>query len=117
MQKTLKFDEIKKTYYEEMRKIDGPMINYPWEKPDYYAAFLAQFYYFLVHATRLLCLSGARFSVKEDALHLFCLDHCQEEKNHELLALNDLKHLGYDIKDFPESPNIAQMYQSQYYLI
>jgi thiaminase len=93
-------------------------LDLPWEDKNFYANWLAQSYYFLCHATRLLCVAGARFDVHEnEPLHLRCLEHSRQEMRHEKLAMKDLKELGFPISDFAQLPMAAQLYQSQYYLI
>ncbi|WP_406699891.1 iron-containing redox enzyme family protein [Singulisphaera sp. Ch08] len=63
-------------------------------------------------------MAAAHCSLDVDRrLHLACMEHAQDEKNHEQLALNDLEQLGYSLDAFPELPDTAQLYQSQYYLI
>ncbi len=89
----------------------------PWESPVFYANWVGQFYYFVAHATRLLCAAGARLGIDQDVAHIRFLDHCQEEKHHEKLLLKDLEGLKTSLADHVEHPLTAQLYQSQYYLV
>ncbi len=100
-----------------MTRLDQIVARAPFDDANYYADWLGQFFYFVAHATRLLAASAARLPFNRDTLHIRFIDHCQEEKHHEKLILEDLKALGYNIEDIPELPITAQLYQSQYYLI
>lgn len=110
-------NELKQAYQQAMERADGPMNTLNWESKEEYGDWMAQMYYFLCHATRLLCASGARLTMKDDAIHMRMIDHCQQEKTHERMAIRDLAALGYKFTDFPEYPATATVYQSQYYLI
>ncbi|MBX2986969.1 MAG: iron-containing redox enzyme family protein [Bdellovibrionaceae bacterium] len=110
-------DQLFTTHDELLTTLDRIFKDSPWEDPRFYAQWCGQFFYFVAHATRLLAASAARLDLTNDPLHIRFLDHCQEEKHHEQLFLNDLKALGYRIEDLPEFPMTAQLYQSQYYLI
>lgn len=110
-------DKLFFAHDEMMERLEAISKDTPWENPEFYAQWCGQFYYFVCHATRMLAAAAARFPVDRDVLHWRFLDHCQEEKHHENLFLDDLKNMGRSIKEFPESPLTAQMYQSQYYLI
>ncbi|MBN8553883.1 MAG: iron-containing redox enzyme family protein [Deltaproteobacteria bacterium] len=109
--------KIKEAFNREMVLLQKIYNKFPWQNREAYARWLAQTYHFVCHSTRLLSLSAARFSLSQNKFHLRCLDHMKEERSHEILALNDLKHLGYPISQFPESSMTSAFYQSQYYLI
>lgn len=110
-------EELKTIYKEAMARLDGPSANLVWEDKHQYGHWLAQMYYFLCHATRLLSASAARLTIENDDIHMRMINHCQQEKTHERQALRDLKALGLSHTEFPEHPGAAIMYQSQYYLI
>lgn len=91
--------------------------NYPWDNKFAYAEFLAQTYYYVCHSTKLLFAAAVRFSPEDQSLYNRFIEHSGEENAHELLALGDLKKLGFDIKDFPELPQTRTMYEIQYHKI
>ena len=109
--------KIKQSFDREMILLQKIYKRFPWQNKEAYARWLAQTYHFVCHSTRLLSLSAARFSLLQNKFHLRCLDHMKEERSHEILALQDLKNLGYPISQFPESSMTSAFYQSQYYLI
>jgi thiaminase len=101
----------------KMKEQGRLMDAFPWQSREVYAEWIAQTYHFVCHSTRLLALSASRFSVAEDAFHLRFLEHLREEKNHDKLALSDLRALGHDISDHPEQPETRAFWQGQYYLV
>lgn len=104
-------------FKEEIKKLGVLMVESPWHNKDFYAAWLAQTYYFAKDTTRLLMLCGARVSREHQKLHFRFIEHAAEEKGHESLLLRDLKNLGFQIDDIEEFPSAAGFYQSQYYWI
>jgi thiaminase len=101
----------------ELKQVSKNVQAFPWNSADAYAAWLAQTYYYVSHSTRLLALSAALFPLNANQLHRRFLQHTREESAHEVLAERDLKALGYSLKDFPEFPETAAFYQTQYYQI
>lgn len=116
-QESAAFKKLLAAHEEVMETLNVVSRQAPWEDREFYANWVGQFYYFVAHATRLLAASAARLTMDRDALHIRFLDHCQEEKHHEKLLLKDLEEMGRSIDEFPESPTVAHLYQSQYYLI
>ncbi|HEY4012269.1 MAG TPA: iron-containing redox enzyme family protein [Polyangiaceae bacterium] len=96
-------------------EIDG----FPWTDRAAYADWLAQTYYYVSHSTRLLASAAARFGLDAagNALHNRFAAHMSEEKKHELLALHDIKHLGYSLDRLPERPAARMFYEPQYFKI
>ncbi len=94
----------------ELRKTD-------WSNPGIYANWLAQTYYHICHSTRLLAAASSRFYVTNDKYHLQTIHHAKEEKSHEKVVLNDLKHMKYSIDTFSELTSAKNLYRSAYYLI
>ena len=95
-----------------------PMISeMPWEDRNVYAHWLAQTWHFVKESTRLLNLCGAHMSQPMEDMHNRFIDHAKEEQGHAASLLRDLKQLGYTVEEFPEEPETAVFYQSQYYLI
>ncbi len=97
--------------------IENTLVDFPWDKKECYAAYLAQSYYFVCHSIPLLCASASRFSEEHLASRNRFIKHMSEEHNHQLLALRDLKSLGYDIENFSELPATKMLYESMYYKV
>jgi hypothetical protein len=93
--------------------------QFPWEERAAYADWLAQTYYYVRHSTRLLAAAAARFAIdaRGNALHHRFAAHMAEEKQHEKLALHDIKELGFSIDDLPERSSTRFFYEAQYYKI
>lgn len=102
---------------EELKKTRDLMLGFPWEDKLAYAEWLAQTYYMVNHSTRLVALAGAYAPLERNTLHARFVDHSKEERGHQLIAISDIKNLGYDVKDFPCLLPSACMYQVQYYWI
>lgn len=81
-----------------------------------YANWVAQQYYIVRHSTPLLALSAGR-SIDNNAYHMRCIHHLNEEKGHDKMLLQDLKSLGFSTKDFSELCSTQAYYQAQYYWI
>ncbi|HMN69454.1 MAG TPA: hypothetical protein PKC28_13010 [Bdellovibrionales bacterium] len=113
----LKSPELAATYETVMADIYRQIDVFPWHDPHAYAAWLAQSFHMTKYTTRVAALTAGSFSLEEDALHVKGLSHVREELGHEHLALNDLKHMGFKVKDFPEFLQCRLMIQSQYYFI
>lgn len=89
-----------------------------WKNKNFYADYIAQTFHYVKHSTRLLALSASRLNYEEEqAYHLRFISHLKEESNHEKLALNDLKHLGFQIEDMPELSSTRLFYEPQYYKV
>ncbi|MDB5036699.1 MAG: hypothetical protein JWQ35_227 [Bacteriovoracaceae bacterium] len=108
---------LRLTFENEMKAIETIYDSFPWSNKIAYGNWLAQTYYFVCHSTRLLATAAARFNFQQNKLHLRCIDHMKEERSHEILASQDLKHLGLSIDQFPELPVTSAFYQTQYFLI
>lgn len=98
-------------------QIFADLDGFPWHEKHVYANWLAQTYYFVRHATRLLTYAAARCKFNEEELHQALIKGAREENKHELLALNDLAKLGLNIEDFPELPETAAYHQTLYFAI
>lgn len=108
---------VKKMFQDEMNEVQKMIVNMNWQDPEFYAEWLAQTYYFVCHSTRIIATAGVKFPITRNALHNKFLQHACEEKNHEILAIKDLKQLGRDINEFYPLPATQAFYQSQYYWI
>lgn len=91
--------------------------DFPWDNPHAYGNWLAQTYYYVRHATRVLSYAAARCPIEREPLHRVFLQGIKEEVDHEILAENDLKTLGYSLKNFPELTETALYHQSLRYAI
>lgn len=98
-------------YNKYVDELGNDFENFPWENEDAYCAYLAQAYYYVTHSTKLLQYAADR---SEGALKECLLHHIEEEKGHELMALNDFKKFGRSIDDYPELPETKLLYSAVY---
>ena len=100
-------------------QLNGGLESFPWDHAKAYADWLAQTYYYVRHSTRLLAASAARFSFDErgNMFHHRFGVHLAEEKKHELLALHDMRAVGFDLKSFSEHHVTRMFYEPQYYKV
>ena len=108
---------MQKLLNEVLRNAQEGLEAVSWESPDIYGNFLAQTYYFVCHSTRLLASAASRLPVSRDALFKRFVAHLGEEKNHEVIALTDLRNLGSHIHEYPEMPETRAFYEAQYYKV
>ncbi len=109
--------DFRKLTAEQMAKTEPVILGYPWENKEAYAMWLAQTYYMVNHSTRLVALAGAHAPLNRNFLHERYVDHAKEERGHQLIAISDLKVLGYTVDQLPCLTPAATMYQIQYYWI
>lgn len=109
--------KVNERAYWSLETIHQCYSTFPWYEKRAYAQYLAQIYYYVDHATRLLGLGAARCKLNEEKFHMHFIRNIHEEKNHEEMAKRDLKCLGFKIKDFPELPETSAYYQTLYYMI
>ena len=100
-----------------MAKTKDFVDQFPWESSEAYAQWLSQSYFFVSHSTRLLALSAAHATFTQGNLHKRMLEHVAEEIGHEMIAANDLKQMGRNIKDFSEMRETQAFYRNQYFHI
>ena len=93
------------------------LLTFPWENRTAYAQWLAQTYHMVNHSTRLVALAGGLTPLDRNELHARFVDHSKEERGHQLIAISDLKALGFRIEELPRLAQSAAMYQIQYYWI
>lgn len=108
---------LKDLAQQEMEKTAPVILNFPWENKYAYAMWLAQTHYMVSHSTRLVAMAGAYVPVGQEQLHARFVDHSKEERGHQLVCIQDVKALGYQLSDFPQLYQSAAMYQVQYYWI
>lgn len=109
--------DLKTINQEELEKTRDLFLGFPWEDREAYAEWLAQTYYMVNHSTRLVALAGAYAPLDRTDLHARFVDHSKEERGHQLIAISDIKNLGYSLNEFPCLYPSACMYQVQYYWI
>jgi len=85
-----------------------------WSDRRIYSLWLGQAYYLVRHTTRLLSLCAGYCPFEYEATHKRLLEHCNEEKGHDHIALADLAALGLKLEDLPELDETKQLIQLQY---
>ena len=103
------------TYEDVMLKLGQAVDEFPWENLHAYSMWLSQTYYYVRHSTRLIALSSASIGLENQDFHWRLNAHLDEEKGHEKMCLNDLKHLSRELG--PEVVPTSAFYQCQYYWI
>ena len=109
--------DLKLSVEKEMDKTRDVIRGFPWENREAYAMWLVQTFHIVNHSTRLVALAGALADLNKNELHCRFVDHAKEERGHQLIAISDLKALGYTTESFPCLAPSASMYQVQYYWI
>lgn len=109
--------KLNESMEKHLQMLDGAIMEYPWDKPEYYAVWMSQTYFYSRHTTRLLALAGAHCKQNENDFHLRFLEHSREEKGHEKLLSKDMAAFDLKAEDFPEFTTSAALYQTQYYWI
>jgi hypothetical protein len=101
------------------RRLGHAIAQFPWTDRRAYAEWLAQTYYYVRHSTRLLAAAAARFAFgkRDAAFHQRFSAHMGEEKNHEILCVQDLKCLGFNLEEIRERSSVRMLYEPQYYKI
>lgn len=114
---TQKMSAIELTTVECVRKMERACAQLPWESREAYSEWLAQTYFYVRHATRVLAKAAWKCGMEEEFLHKQLLNGINEEKNHEIMAIKDLETLGLNIEDFSENAETSAYYQTLYHLI
>jgi hypothetical protein len=102
-------------FKENIEPLNDALDHFPWAQKRAYGCLLAQTYYYVTHATRLLAVAASRFGIEDEALHRRFAVHMAEEKGHHILASHDLGALGFRLADFAELPPTKAFYEAQYY--
>lgn len=110
-------EELKQEYNRLMDLVEPKIMGLNWESPQTYVSWMAQTYFYVKYSTRLIGLTGAHLPTEFTGLHNSFMDHLLEEKNHDIVMLQNIKALGYSIEDFEASPASSAIYQTQYYWI
>ncbi|MFN7727816.1 MAG: iron-containing redox enzyme family protein [Bdellovibrio sp.] len=114
---TQKNAPIKEQLNQHLATLVPALEKFPWQSREHYAWFLAQTYYYVRHSTRLLALASSRFDFGQNEQHYGFAAHIADETRHEVLAINDLKNLGFSIENYPELPETRSWYHSQYFYV
>ncbi len=105
-------------FYRQEIDLTGKTVrNFPWQNPEFYAAWLSQTHFYQIHSTRVVAFAGGLFPYSMNEFHLNFMEYAREEKNHEKLLIFDLKDLERKITDYNEIAETQALYQSQYYWI
>ena len=70
------------------------------------AIYLTQVYHYAVHTPRHQALVGVNPNNQNFKYMQYCFEHAYEETGHELMALNDIAALGYDINEDNMPPRL-----------
>lgn len=103
---------VRQTTLKTINEINEIAQSIPWNNPSVYSQFLAQTYFYVRNATRVLAKAAYRCTHEEEDLHKNLIRSINEEKNHEIMATNDLAEIGYSIHDFKELPTTSAYYQT-----
>ena len=69
-----------------------------------YALWLSQVAHLTRHTSAHQALVGTRIDEISFTYAKFCFEHASEEVGHEMMAINDLKKIGYDVKSVADLP-------------
>ncbi len=98
-------------------ELGAKFLKFAWDKPEVYADWLAQTYYFVRHTTTFMSLAAAGFGADNREKHYGLLNHLKDELGHDILLLNDLRHLDREVSEFSELPETSIFYQNQFYML
>jgi len=108
---------VREALQSSMDRVYTSVDRFPWTDERAYANWLAQSYHMTKYTTRVAALTAGYMPIECSDIHKRSLIHLKEENGHELLALNDLKKMGYKIEDLKKTIEASVMVQSQYYFI
>lgn len=108
---------IEKHARECIQYMEKVCLELPWEDKRAYADWLAQTFFYVRHATRVLAKAAYKCRIEEEPLHKVFLRGINEEKDHERMATSDMSHLGFKLEQFHEYPETSAYYQTLYHLI
>lgn len=103
---------VRETSHQCISRMEAALKEMPWQTPEFYAEFLAQTYFYVRNATRVLAKAAYRCNHEEEGLHKKMLQGITEEKNHEIMAINDLREVGYRMEEMQELPSTTAYYQT-----
>jgi len=67
--------------------------------PNLYALYMYETYHYTYHNARNQALVGVRAKGVNPNYVKFCFEHAEEETGHELMALHDVRSMGYDVSE------------------
>jgi len=105
------FDDFKKEY----ESFDPVWTNFDWANKEKYAMFITQVYHFVCQSSRLMSAVASKLPAKHERIHAVLLQHANEEKGHQFLAVSDLKAMGYTTESFPQLNSTRCFWETQYY--
>ena len=103
---------VRKTTLKAIEDMKNVMGTQPWDDASFYGLWLAQTYFYVRNATRVLAKAAYRCTHDEEPIHKKLLQGINEEKNHEIMATNDLKTIGFSLSSFQEMPATTAYYQT-----
>lgn len=103
--------------YKTLENLKNVVDKMPWEDPIFYANWLAQSYYFTRNVTRALAKAAAKCNHQENELHKMLVNGILEERNHDLIAMNDLKTMNQEVDHYDENPSTTAYYSTLMNLI
>ncbi len=90
------------SFIKEIDSITVLLDKYPFEKKSAYGYFLNQQYFLIRHSTRLLAVSASTIDTANSTEFRWWAKHLQEEIDHDLTILQDMKAIGYKFNDYCE---------------
>lgn len=108
---------MEKLFMNAVEGLRGKSQEIQWEKPEVYAYWVRQTLAMVRHTTRLICLAAAETPLDQREAHYEWIHHLKGETNHDLVAANDLKALGYGEQEIPTHWAAEQIVQNQYYFL
>ena len=84
-----------------------------------YLSYLTETYHMVRHTPRMLALAAARLEDDQRGLRDWFLEQAEEEANHDIFCIKDIRHLGYEpaqILDRPPLPGSWGLVAQNYYM-
>lgn len=104
---------LEKAFSQAIDLLEERVDRFPFEDIDMYCRWMNQQFYLVQNSTRYLALSASKVSATERKEFREWVHHLEEELDHDVLILNDLKRLGRPHSD-PIDPITRAMISSQY---
>ncbi len=101
-------------FEEEMPTLGEEILSFPWNNPYHYVQFLSQTYYYVKHSTPLLGRALRKMDSSAPVMKDRFLEHTKEEKGHQYLVVDDLRHFGLTPESIPEHSETTEFYKLQY---
>jgi len=104
-----------KTFKFDVQPAVDSLMSAEWSSKEFYAEYMAQTYYYVFYACRMLAAAAAGTGHGDEAYYQRLVAHIKEEAGHERLALLDLKNLGGDIENYPELGITRALWEPQFF--